>query len=117
LPGGLFHEPIVSRADWTGEKMRMTMTRKDMIRKLVALSVDTALAESQRYWLSEVFEKGFVGYGNFSDGQLLREMQLRGLAAPDEVPDDDIDDMEGDPSFDALDHSLADLPAERREFE
>jgi hypothetical protein len=92
-----------------------TMARKEMIRKLVSLSVDTALAESHRYWLSEVFEKGFVGYGNFSDGQLLREMQLRGLAAPDEVPDDDLDDDE--PALDAFDRSLPDLPAERRELE
>jgi hypothetical protein len=95
---------------------RMTMTRKEMIRKLVALSVDTALAESQGYWLSEVFEKGFVGYGNFSDGQLLREMQLRGLAAPDDLPDYDIEIGE-DPVFDALDHSLPDVPAETRELE
>lgn len=94
---------------------RPPMTRKEMIRKLVALSVDTALAESQRYWLSEVFEKGFVGYGNFSDGQLLREMQLRGLAAPTDVADDD--DLDDGPAFDALDRSIPDLPSGRRELE
>jgi hypothetical protein len=94
---------------------RAPMTRKEMIRKLVALSVETALAESHRYWLSEVFEKGFVGYGNFSDGQLLREMQLRGLAAPNDVADDD--DLDDGPALDALDRSLPDLPAERRELE
>src|SRR5690242_3709342 len=98
---------------------RVTMTRKEMIRKLVALSVDTALAESQRYWLSEVFEKGFVGYGNFSDGQLLREMQLRGLAAPTDVAEDEeLElDLDDEPSIDLLDRSLPDLPAERRELE
>jgi hypothetical protein len=95
---------------------RPPMTRKDMIRKLVALSVDTALAESHRYWLSEVFEKGFVGYGNFSDGQLLREMQLRGLAAPTDVPDDD-DDLDDAPALDALERSIPDLPSGRRELE
>ena len=94
---------------------RPAMTRKEMIRKLVALSVDTALAESQRYWLSEVFEKGFVGYGNFSDGQLLREMQLRGLAAPTDVADDD--ELDDEPAFDALDRSIPDLPSGRRELE
>jgi hypothetical protein len=93
-----------------------TMTRKEMIRKLVALSVDTALAESHRYWLSEVFEKGFVGYGNFSDGQLLREMQLRGLIAPTDLAEDD-DDLDDVATLDALDRSLPDLPAERRELE
>ena len=96
---------------------RPTMTRKEMIRKLVALSVDTALAESHRYWLSEVFEKGFVGYGNFSDGQLLREMQLRGLAAPTDVAEDDELELDDEPSVDILDRSLPDLPAERRELE
>jgi hypothetical protein len=94
---------------------RAPMTRKEMIRRLVALSVETALAESHRYWLSEVFEKGFVGYGNFSDGQLLREMQLRGLAAPSDIAEDD--DLEDGLSLDALDRTLPDLPAERRELE
>ena len=91
-----------------------SMTRKEMIRRLVALSVDTALAESQRYWLSEVFEKGFVGYGNFSDGQLLREMQLRGLAAAEDLPEDDAED---DADFERLDRSLPDLHAESQELE
>ncbi|HEY6864706.1 MAG TPA: hypothetical protein VI319_12490, partial [Burkholderiales bacterium] len=86
---------------------RITMSRKEMIRKLVALSVETALAESHRYWLSEVFEKGFVGYGNFSDGQLLREMQLRGLAGPNDVSEED--DVDDGPSLDALDRTLPDL--------
>ena len=94
---------------------RPPMTRKEMIRKLVALSVDTALAESQRYWLSEVFEKGFVGYGNFSDGQLLREMQLRGLAAPTDVSEDD--DLDDGPAFDALDRAIPDMTSGRRELE
>jgi hypothetical protein len=94
---------------------RAPMTRKEMIRKLVALSVETALAESHRYWLSEVFEKGFVGYGNFSDGQLLREMQLRGLAAPSDVPEDD--DLDDGPSLDALDRTLPEIGSERRELE
>ena len=93
------------------------MTRKEMIRKLVALSVDTALAESHRYWLSEVFEKGFVGYGNFSDGQLLREMQLRGLAAPTDVAEDEELEELDEPALDALDRAMPDLPADRRELE
>jgi hypothetical protein len=94
---------------------RAHMTRKDMIRKLVALSVETALAESHRYWLSEVFEKGFVGYGNFSDGQLLREMQLRGLAAPNDVAEED--DLDDGLSLDTLDRTLPDIGSERRGLE
>jgi hypothetical protein len=87
-----------------------------MIRKLVALSVDTALAESQRYWLSELFEKGFAGYGNFSDGQLWREMQMRGLAPVDEGPEDDLllDDEDLDEGFA---HAIPDFSYAREERE
>jgi hypothetical protein len=66
------------------------MSREEMIRRLVAFSVQAALHESQSYWLHELFEKGFAGYRSFSDGKLRRELQLRGL---DEV-DDEYDDAE-----------------------
>ena len=38
------------------------VTKEEMIRKLVAHSVKTALAESKPYWLGELFEKGFAGF-------------------------------------------------------
>lgn len=66
----------------------LTLSREEMIRRLVAFSVRAALQESQPYWLNELFEKGFTGYRNFSDGKLRRELQLRGL--------DDSDDADGE---------------------
>jgi hypothetical protein len=69
------------------------MTKEDMIHKLVSHSVQSALAESKRYWLSDLFERGFAGYSNLSTEQLRRELQMRGLAAADA---DDLEDELGD---------------------
>lgn len=65
------------------------MNREEMIRRLVAFSVQTALQESKGYWLHELFEKGFTGYRNFSDTKLRRELQLRGLDVDDEMYSDE----------------------------
>ena len=68
------------------------MTKEEMVHKLVAHSVQTALAESKRYWLKDLFERGFAGYRNYSTEQLRRELQLRGLTEPlDELANDDSD--------------------------
>jgi hypothetical protein len=69
------------------------LNKEEMIRKLVAHSVNTALAESKHYWLSELFEKGFTGYRNLSRGQLLQELQMRGLEGTGDpyTHDDDLD--------------------------
>jgi hypothetical protein len=83
-------------------------TKDEMIRRLVAYSVKTALSESKPYWLSDLFEKGFAGYRNLSRGQLVAELQMRGLDddGDDAMPDDDLADLDdldledyGDPSF------------------
>lgn len=72
------------------------MSRSEMIGRLVAYSVQAALAEGgKHYWLSELFEKGFTGYGNFSARQLLLEMQLRGLAPSEDEPEFEDDDDSG----------------------
>lgn len=68
------------------------MTRSDMISSLVELAVKTAQSQTQPYWLTEIFEKGFPGYGNFSDAQLQREMHMRGLFAPGDAPAEASDD-------------------------
>jgi hypothetical protein len=69
------------------------MTKEEMVHKLVAHSVQAALAESKRYWLSDLFERGFAGYRNFSTDQLRRELQMRGITASgEEAADDDLDD-------------------------
>ena len=67
------------------------MTKEDMVHKLVSHSVQSALAESKRYWLSDLFERGFAGYRNLSTEQLRRELQMRGLVADDGADEDDLD--------------------------
>jgi hypothetical protein len=92
------------------------MTRAEMIRKLVAYSVNAALAEGKNhYWLSELFEKGFNGYSNFSSKQLMMEMQLRGLAYQDDALEDDIDEID---QIDDIElESLSDFLVEKEEIE
>ena len=60
-----------------------------MIRALVAFSAQAAAGEPRRYWLRDLFERGFVGYRNFSNRQLRRELQLRGLVRLDDLFVDD----------------------------
>jgi len=86
------------------------MSREEMIRRLVAFSVQTARQESQAYWLHELFEKGFVGYRNFSDGKLKRELQLRGL---DEIDDAYADDEPEELVLEDLDDSISSLANQR----
>lgn len=69
-----------------------TTDRNAMIGRLVEHSVDEAVSERPRHWLKEVFEKGFMGYSKFSDGQLLREMYLRGLIRQEDTDEDEADD-------------------------
>jgi hypothetical protein len=86
------------------------MTKDDMVHKLVSHSVQSALAESKRYWLSDLFERGFAGYSNLSTDELRRELQLRGLAsleeglaaADDELGDigDDLDEFDAEAEWD-----------------
>jgi hypothetical protein len=82
------------------------MNREEMIRRLVAFSVQAALSEAQPYWLHELFEKGFAGYRNFSPGKLRRELQLRGL---DDVDDADPDDEPEEPIAEDLAYSISGL--------
>lgn len=62
-----------------------TKQRLEMIRKLVAHSVSTAMEEGQHHWLNEVFENGFIGYKNISNEQLRTEMKLHGLDSFDDA--------------------------------
>jgi hypothetical protein len=85
-----------------------TMTRQEMIRRLVEFSVNAALGDSRRYWLSDLFERGFVGYRKFSDRRLWRELQLRGLVQPEDTfVDGDAEDFAPDDAS-----VIRDLPIE-----
>jgi hypothetical protein len=84
------------------------MTRDEMIRRLVKFSVTAAVGESRRYWLSDLFERGFVGYRKFSDRRLWQELQLRGLAEPEDIfVDGDSEDLAPDEAV-----AILGLPAE-----
>src|SRR3954469_7008060 len=92
------------------------MNKDEMIRKLVSHSVKTALSESRHYWLSDLFEKGFAGYRSMSRGQLVAELQMRGVSeeeSSDSYPRDDLDDDLDidDLDMDDLDDASFDLPA------
>ncbi|MGQ0522875.1 MAG: hypothetical protein ACT4P8_04340 [Betaproteobacteria bacterium] len=79
------------------------MTREEMIRRLVAYSVEEAVREPQSYWLQELFEKGFSGYRKFSSSKLRRELELRGLDTLEEEYDDaDGEDYTPDDIADSL---------------
>jgi hypothetical protein len=101
---------------------RSGLKKEEMVQKLVSLSVSTALSESQRYWLSDLFENGFIGYGNYSRQQLQREMELRGLEQPSdeavsEAGEYDFDeDLETDSSMEGISDLLPDLQS-GRDFE
>jgi hypothetical protein len=81
------------------------LTKDEMVRRLVAHSVKTALAESKPYWLNELFERGFAGYRNLSRGQLVAELQMRGLG-DDESGDSADDAFDADDDFDLDDLEL-----------
>lgn len=79
------------------------MTREEMIRRLVAYSVEEAVREPQAYWLRELFEKGFAGYRKYSSTKLKRELEMRGLDATEEdYGDDEADDYVQDDLTDSL---------------
>lgn len=79
------------------------MTREEMIRRLVAYSVEEAVREPQAYWLRELFEKGFAGYCKYSSTKLKRELEMRGLDATEEdYGDDEADDYVQDDLTDSL---------------
>lgn len=73
-----------------------TTNRREMIERLVEHSVETAMSESSLHWLKDVFERGFLGYTKFSNGQLMMEMQLRGLISAHDTIDDEGDDEPDD---------------------
>ena len=79
------------------------MTREEMIRRLVAYSVEEAVREPESYWLHELFEKGFAGYRKYSSSKLRREIEMRGLdATADEYGDDEAEDYVQEDLMDSL---------------
>lgn len=65
------------------------MNKHEMVRRLVADSVNTALEETQCGLLQTMFEKGFMGFSNMPAERLRKEMSLRGLDTRNEEHEDD----------------------------
>jgi hypothetical protein len=86
------------------------MNKDEMIRKLVSHSVKSALSESRHYWLSDLFEKGFAGYRSMSRGQLLAELEMRGLSEEASQDAYETDDLDDDLDIDDIDDASFDLP-------
>jgi hypothetical protein len=81
----------------TERKMSSSINnRREMIDRLVEHSVETAMSESSFHWLKDVFERGFLGYTKLSNGQLMMEMQLRGLISAHDTIEDEADDEPDD---------------------
>lgn len=101
----------VPRSPAAGTK-RSDMSRVEMVNRLVAHSVKTAIVDDEgHYWLSELFEKGFAGYANLSARQLALEMQLRGLTPAEDAADETLDiDQDLEAEGDAADLLGARLP-------
>ncbi len=68
---------------------KQLINRNEIIQRLVARSVKTAIQESPTHWLNKVFEDGFVGYSRLSDAQLMMEMEMRGLIQLEDNFDDE----------------------------
>lgn len=70
------------------------MGKSEMIKRLVARSVETAISESPNSWLEEIFEQGFMGYSKLSEAQLLMELEMHGLIQSEDHFDDEAQDAD-----------------------
>ncbi len=72
------------------------MSRNEMIVLLIKHSLAQALTEANGAWVRQIFEQGFVGFGNMKTEQLEREMHLRGLMELHDYEDEyeETDDVE-----------------------
>jgi hypothetical protein len=76
------------------------MNRELIIQKLIESKVDYITRHGCGIWLHDILERGFIGFGNMPDEQLLREMRQRGIRCEMENKpwpvDEDDDDCEAD---------------------
>lgn len=75
------------------------MNKEIIIQKLIESQIDYITRHGCGLWLHNILERGFVGFGNMSEEQLLREMRQRGIKdefdnKPWPVDEDDDDDAE-----------------------
>jgi hypothetical protein len=77
------------------------MDRELIIQKLIESQVDYITRHGCGLWLHNVLERGFEGYANMSDAQLLLETRRRGLSCefenrPWPVDEEDEDEIDTD---------------------
>ncbi len=90
----------MSRISRARAARRATMNRDLIIQSLIESQVDYINRHGCGLWLHNVLERGFIGFGNMSDAQLLLELRQRGLKDEfDEKPwpVDEEDDDESEP--------------------
>jgi hypothetical protein len=81
-------------------KREATVNRELIIQKLIESQVDYITRHGCSLWLHNVLERGFKGFSNMTDEQLLLEMRQRGLRYEFENrpwPVDEEDDDEPEP--------------------
>jgi hypothetical protein len=91
------------------------MDRELIIQKLIESQVDYIARHGCGLWLHNVLERGFEGYANMSDAQLLLEIRRRGLSCEFENrpwPVDEEDDDEPEPDDEDIRQMLGDYVAE-----
>ena len=73
------------------------MNRELIIQKLIESHVDYITRHGCGLWLHNVLERGFMGFGNMSDQQLLLEMHGRGLKDEFEKKPWSVDEEDDEP--------------------
>jgi hypothetical protein len=76
------------------------MNREAIIQKLIESQVDYITRHGCGIWLHDILERGFVGFGNMSDEQLLQEMRERGIKCEIENKPWPVDEDDDDPEPD-----------------
>lgn len=61
------------------------MSRDEAIALLVSDTIERVFKSRQVFWLQKILEVGFPGYSKWSDEDLQREIQERGLDPDDQL--------------------------------
>jgi hypothetical protein len=84
-----------------------TLDRPAALARLIAHDVESIRLDADDEWLQLILRKGFIGFENMPETQLLRELHLRGLQPPavdldEDLALDDESSADWDPPLDLL---------------
>lgn len=82
------------------------MNREMIIQKLIENQVDHITRHGCGLWLHNVLERGFKGFDNMTDAQLLREMRQRGIGDERDPRPWPVDEEDDEPDADDEDLRL-----------